>query len=115
MALKTCASVACVLALLLPALADARADADADASDAARAIAALVSGAAPAQRADFDDDALTGLGVASLRVLAYTAEDEVRRTFGVDLAQWLDTAWATLLGYAGDEHARVARRRRAPA
>ncbi|WP_009916063.1 hypothetical protein [Burkholderia humptydooensis] len=44
MALKTCASVACVLALLLPALADARADADADAGDAARAIAALVSG-----------------------------------------------------------------------
>lgn len=77
----------------------------------------------PAPRADFDTDALTGLGIASLSVLADVAEHEARRTLGVDLAQTLDAAWAALRGYAGsdwhtrggDERARIARHRRASA
>lgn len=108
MAFKTYAGGAGALALLA-----ALAGAHPRTGDAAHALAALMGAAAPAPRADFDTDALTGLGIASLSVLADVAEHEARRTLGVErLRGYAGSDWHTR---GGDERARIARHRRASA
>ncbi len=96
MAFKTYAGGAGALALLA-----ALAGAHPRTGDAAHALAALMDAAAHPPRADFDTDALTGLGIASLSVLADVPEPEARRPLGVDLAPPLDAACAALRGDGG--------------